>query len=83
MAELRALEAEITRLRAGNERLRAELAQRQDGPGAGAVRATVQLRLPLGQTPAAVVSRRSPLIERVEPFRSLLRGRDRPRSRWP
>ena len=83
MDKVRALEAEIARLRAENGHLRGEnaalrteLARLNGGPQASDLLATVQVRLPLGEPEGPVLSKRSPLVERVHLFRRLFCGRD-------
>ena len=65
----RALEAELARLRAENERLKAELRRRENGLLAPGTRpAPVQLSLPLGQPEEPAVTKRSTLAEQVTPL---------------
>jgi superfamily II DNA or RNA helicase len=74
--KIQVLEAEVARLRAENEHLKADLRRRDaEAQAAATLLAPVQLRLPLGQTEDAPVTKRSPLAERIAFFRSLFRGR--------
>lgn len=76
MDKIQALEAELARVRADNERLQAELRRRDaEAREAGGQLAPLQLRLPLGRPDAPAVTKRSPLAEQVALFRQLFRGR--------